>query len=187
VVALSWPAASVPRWWHHLVEEHRDVHGAGLGHAIVALPSAVVLVPLPQLAVKGRLGVDLELVHVDRLAEQLLQRPDEARVAAEQAERLVIGVRRERRARRAGGLAPHLLAVRVVDRFGLGAQQRHLLLGEAAGQHQIAQLVELLELLGAKLHRILLLVGSSAVFCLLPPDTRSWRQRGQRTPGAIGG
>ena len=109
---------------HDLVEEHRDVHRARLGHAVVARPGAVILVPLPDLAVERRLGVDLELVHVDRLAEQLLDRLDQARVGAEEAERLVVGMGRERGARRAGLLAPDLLAVLAVDRLGLGAQDR---------------------------------------------------------------
>ena len=65
----------------HLVEEHGDVHGPRLGHVVVALPGAVVLVPLPDLAVEGRLGVDLELVHVDRPAEQLVDRPDQPGMA----------------------------------------------------------------------------------------------------------
>src|SRR5664280_1699171 len=38
---------------HHLVEEYRDVHGAWLRHAVVALPGAVILVPLPDVAFEG--------------------------------------------------------------------------------------------------------------------------------------
>ena len=67
---------------HHLVEEHRDVHGARLRHAVVARPGAVVLVPLPDVALERGLGVELELVDVDVLAEILLQRADQPRVAA---------------------------------------------------------------------------------------------------------
>src|SRR5262249_10762000 len=80
-------------------------------HAVVALPGAIVLVPLPQLAVEGGLRVDLELVHVDVLAEELLQRLDQAWVPAENAERLVVGVGGERRARRTRLFAPDLLAL----------------------------------------------------------------------------
>src|SRR5215212_6737398 len=100
---------------HHLVEEDGDVHGPRLRHAVVASPGAVVLVPLPELALEGRLGVDLELVDVDRLAEELLQRLDEARMARQDPERLVIGMRRERRSRRTGLLAPDLGALGLVD------------------------------------------------------------------------
>src|SRR4030095_9102595 len=49
---------------HDFIEEDRDVHGARLGHAVVALPGAVVLMPLPDLTIEGRLGVDFELMHV---------------------------------------------------------------------------------------------------------------------------
>jgi hypothetical protein len=72
----------------HLVDEERDVHGARLGHQVVARPSAVVLVPLPNGAVEGRLGVHLELMHVDFFAEDLHHRLDQARMGAEAAKRL---------------------------------------------------------------------------------------------------
>ena len=74
-------------------------------------------------------------------------------MAAEQAERLVVGVRGEGGARRPGLLAPHLLAVGGVDLLGLVAQDRDLLLREAAGQEQIAFFSELPELLRGQLHR----------------------------------
>ena len=127
----------------HLVEEHRDVHGQRLGHGVVALPGAVVLVPLPHLAVEGGLGVDLVLVHVDRAAEHLLDRPDQAGMAAQPAERLRVGVRGEGGARRTAALPPHLLAVHGVDRVRLGAQHRRLCRGEHLGQEQVAVPVEL--------------------------------------------
>ena len=116
---------------HHLVKEHRDVHGAGLRHAVVARPGAVVLVPLPDVALEGGLGVELELMNVDVLAEILLQRLDQPRMGDQQAEHLVEGVRGEGGARRAGLLAPDLLPVGFEDLLGLDAQQRDLLLGEA--------------------------------------------------------
>ncbi len=107
---------------HHLVEEHRDVHGARLRHAVVARPGAVVLVPLPDVALEGGLGVELELMDVDVLAEILLQRPDQPRMADQQAEHLAEGVRREGGARRAGLLAPDLLAVGLEDLLALDAR-----------------------------------------------------------------
>ena len=82
---------------------------------------------------------------------------------AEQAERLVIGVGGEGGARRAGLLAPHLLAVGRVDLLGLVAQDRDFLLREAAGQEQIAFLSELPELLCRQLHRDLLPVDKRRV------------------------
>ena len=107
-----------------LVEEDGDVHRAGLGHAVVTSPSAVVLVPLPDIAGELGLRVDLELVHVDLFAEHLLQRFDEPGVAAEDREGLVIGVGGEGGARRAGGFAPDFLAVLGVDLFAFLAQNR---------------------------------------------------------------
>src|SRR4029434_6384665 len=94
-------------------EEDRDVHGARLGHAVVALPGAVVLMPLPDLTIEGRLGVDFELMHVDRFAEELLERLDEAGVAAESGEGLVVGVGRKGRAWRSRLFAPDFLPVAV--------------------------------------------------------------------------
>src|SRR5437016_12164328 len=66
-----------------LVEENRDVHRASLGHQIVVLPGAVVLVPLPDVAVESHFAVDLELVHVQLFAEKLHDRLDHARMARE--------------------------------------------------------------------------------------------------------
>ena len=43
---------------HHLVQEYRDVHCARLGHAVVARPGAVILMPLPDVALEGGLGVE---------------------------------------------------------------------------------------------------------------------------------
>ncbi len=144
---------------HHLVEEDRDVHRPRLGHAVVARPGAVVLVPLPELAVERRLGVDLELVHVDRLAEQLLERLDQARIGAQQAEGLVVGVGGEGGARRARLLPPDLLALGPQDRLGFGAQHANLFAREALGQKDVALLVELLELHVGQAHRRLLGFG----------------------------
>src|SRR5262249_58963131 len=102
-------------------------------HAVVARPGAVVLMPLPYVALERRLGVELELMDVDVLAEILLERTDEPRMAHQKAEHLVEGVRGKGGARRAGLLAPDLLALGFQDRFALDAQQRDLLLGEAIG------------------------------------------------------
>ena len=121
---MSWPALSTPCLWllrdeqqrpvdrHHLVEKHRDIHGARPRHAVVARPGPVVLMPLPDVAFEGGLGVELELMDVDVLAEILLQRLDQPRVPRQQAEHLAEGVRGEGGAWRAGLLAPDLLAVR---------------------------------------------------------------------------
>jgi hypothetical protein len=64
-------------------------------------------------------------------------------------------VGRECGARRAGTLAPHLLALGLVDVFGFRAQDRHLLVGKAVRQKQIALLVEFLELARREFHDFL--------------------------------
>ena len=146
----------------HLVDEHRNIHRARFRHAVVARPGAVVLVPLPHFAVERGLRVDLELMHVELFAEHLLDRPDQPRMRAQQAERLVVGVRGEGGARRARLLAPDLLAIGAEDRLRLVAQHRHLLGREQVRQEQVALLVELLKLLLAECHRI-------------DPPTLTWR------------
>src|SRR5262249_46755537 len=123
------------------------------GHAVVASPRAVILVPLPDVALECRLGVELELMDVNILAEILLQRFEQARVLHQQSEHLVEGVRRERGARRAGLLAPDLFAVGLEDLLALDAKERDLLLREAVGHEDEALLVEGLELFGCELHR----------------------------------
>src|SRR5665213_3498609 len=71
----------------------------------------------------------------------------------EQAERLVVNMRGEGGARRAGLLAPDLGAVDGVDRFGLVAQHRDFRLGKALRQEEVAFLSELPPLFGIELHR----------------------------------
>ena len=148
---------------HHLVEEDRDVHRARLRHAVVALPGAVILVPLPDVAGEGRFGVDLVLVHVDLLAEDLLHRLDHARMRAEQPERLVVEMRGKGGARRAALLAPHLGPLGVVDAFRLARQQGHFFRAEQFRQKQPAFAVEIVDLLLGQLHG-----GSSSRFRAKP-------------------
>src|SRR5207237_4304084 len=106
---------------HDLVEEYRDVHRPRLRHAVIARPGAVILVPLPDITVERRLGVDLELMHVELLAEQLLDRLDEARMRAEQAEALTVSMRGKGGARRSGFLLPYFRPARTVDQLGIAA------------------------------------------------------------------
>ena len=77
--------------------------------------------PLPDIALEGRFGVELELMYVNVLAEQLVQRLDQPRMAGEQAKRLVEGVGGKRGPRRAGLLAPHLLAIELEYGFRIVA------------------------------------------------------------------
>ncbi len=141
---------------HHLVEEDRDVHGAWFGHAVVALPGAVILVPLPDVAGEGGFGVDLELMHVDLFAEELLDRLDHARMRAEQTERLVVEMGGKGGARRAALLAPHLGAISGIDPFRLARQQSGFFRAEQIGQEQPALAVEIVDLLRRQFHGVLL-------------------------------
>jgi len=77
-------------------------------------------------------------------------------MAAEQPERLVVGMRGKGGARRAGLLASDFLTVFRIDPLGLVAQDSDLLLREATGQEQIACLSELPKLLCCQRHRGLL-------------------------------
>jgi hypothetical protein len=54
--------------------------GSGI---IVARPGAVILVPLPDIALERGLGVNLVLVHVKLFAEHLLDRSDQPRVVTQ--------------------------------------------------------------------------------------------------------
>ncbi len=73
-------------------------------------------------------------------------------MARQQAEHLAEGVGGEGGARRAGLLAPDLLAVELEDVVGFRAQERDLFFREAIGKEDVALLVEGAKLLGAELH-----------------------------------
>ena len=47
-----------------LVQKYRHVHRARFGHLVIIHPRAVILMPLPHIAIEGHFAVDLELVHV---------------------------------------------------------------------------------------------------------------------------
>src|SRR5262245_66655536 len=108
--------------------------------------------PLPHVAFEGGLGVELELMNVDILAEQLPQRLNEARMPREQAEHLAEGVRGKRGPRCPGLLAPDFLAVLRENTRGFRAKQRDLLLGEAIGEEHVTLLIEGLQLVGRQSH-----------------------------------
>src|SRR5690348_3790464 len=100
---------------HHLVKEHGDVHGARLGHSVVARPRAIVLMPLPHITLEGGLGVELELMDIDVLTEQLSKRFDQARMSRQKAEYFTECVSGKSCPRCAGFLAPYFLAVELED------------------------------------------------------------------------
>ena len=81
----------------------------GSGIVVVVLPGAEILMPLPDVAVERHLAVDLELMHVHRLAEHLHHRLDHARMARESRERRAVHVRGEIGAHRVAALFAHVL------------------------------------------------------------------------------
>src|SRR5439155_25296023 len=137
----------------HLVEEDRDVHRSGLGHLVVGVPGAVVLVPLPDVSVERLLAVDLELVHVHVFAEQLRDRLYHAGVARQLGERVAIHVRRKIGAHHIAGLLADVLwpALSVEPRNLVGENFDFFRL-EQAGKEEIALAVEPLLLLLGELH-----------------------------------
>src|SRR2546426_8843293 len=111
--------------------------------------------PLPHVAVEGHLAVDLELVHVDRLAEHLDDRLDHPRMAREPRERRAVHVRGEVRPHGVAALLADVLgAVLGIDPWHLVGQDLDLRRRELAGKEQIPVPVELLEL--GRRHRITL-------------------------------
>ena len=60
----------------HFIQEYGDIHGARLRHSVVAQPGAIILMPLPDIAIKLSFGVNFILMHVELFAEQLLDRLD---------------------------------------------------------------------------------------------------------------
>src|SRR5262249_28304944 len=106
---------------------------------------------------------DLELMHVELFAKNLLDRIDHARMRAEHAERLVIEMRGKGGARRAALLAPHLGTVGVIDVDRLAGEEIDLLLAEQVGQEQPALAVEEFDLLLGQFH------GCCSLFVVVIP------------------
>ena len=139
----------------HIVQKNGDVHGALCGHHVVIEPSAVVLVPLPYVTLKGHLAIDLELVHVQLFAEQVFDRLDHARVARQPGERLAVHMRGKVGAHR---LFAFFTDVVVFAALVQGGHRFNQLAGfcrrEMAGEKQVAVAVELGLLLGGEVHEV---------------------------------
>jgi hypothetical protein len=119
----------------HLVEEEQAVGDARRGHPVLLVPEGVVLMPVPQVAAEGRLGVDFKLVDVHVSVEQLARRVDEARVFRQAAEHVVLGVRAVDGANHLAVLLGHArLVAPAEDLRQLALDDVHLGLGEAVGE-----------------------------------------------------
>ena len=140
-----------------VVEKDRDVHGARFGHLVVVEPGTVVLVPLPDVAVKRHLAVDLELVHVDVFVEELFHRFDHARMACKPSIHVVIQVGSKVGAHHAAGFFAHVLGPLLgIDRRHLVGQTANFFRGEEAREKQVSITVKLLNLLWRQFHCVLL-------------------------------
>ena len=76
----------------HIIQKYRDVHCAFGRHMVIVQPGTVVLVPLPDVTLKGHLAVDFELVHVQLLTEQAFNRLNHARVPGQLGKRFAVHV-----------------------------------------------------------------------------------------------
>src|SRR5262249_41406290 len=76
-----------------LGEKDYDVGRAGRGHAVFFLPEDVILVPLPDVATKCRLGIDFELVYVYVAAKNLNGRFCDAPVSIQSLKGVTIELR----------------------------------------------------------------------------------------------
>ena len=79
--------------------------------------------PLPDVALEGQLAVDLELVHVELFAEQVLHRLDHARMARELREGLAVQVRGEVGAHRVLAFLAHVVGLAPAVELGHGVVQ----------------------------------------------------------------
>src|SRR5450631_3247300 len=111
------------------------------------------LVPLQHVAAEGRLAVDLELVHVQILAVDLLHRVDHARMAREPREGLAVEVRREVGAHGVAALLADVLrAMLRIEARHLVGEVPDLFRREERREEEVAVLVEGGKLLGRELH-----------------------------------
>ena len=137
----------------HFVQKDGDVHGARFRHLVVRAPGAVVLVPLPDVAIEGRLAVDLELMHVHVFAVDLLHRLHHARMARELGEGIAVQVGGEVGAHHVAGLLAHVLGAPLrIERRHLVGEHLDFSGGEERREEEVAVAVEPLSLLRGKFH-----------------------------------
>ena len=137
----------------HSVQKDGQIHGPGLGHVVVALPDAVVLVPLPDIAVKGSLAVQLELMNIDIAAQQLPGRFQDPGVADKAAIDIVVGMGGKGGAHHVAALLPHDLGAAFGKyRRDFAFQDRQFLHVEQVRDKDETFILELPDLLGAQKH-----------------------------------
>ena len=136
-----------------LVKKDGDIHRARLGHLVVVLPGAVILVPLPDITVEGHLAVDLELVHVKLFAQNLPHRIDHARMAAQSGKGRAVHVRGKVGAHGIAAFFTYVLrTLLAVEQGHLIDERLHLIGIEQRRKEQVTVALEILELLLVQLH-----------------------------------
>src|SRR3954452_17460953 len=69
-----------------VIEKDVQVEGERRGHAVLRVVGGEIVVPLPDLALEGGLGVDLDLLDVELVAQELEGRLDQPRMPHHQLE-----------------------------------------------------------------------------------------------------
>jgi len=149
----AWNEPERPVELVDLIKKNRDVHRSRLGHGVIAMPCAEVLMPLPDIAIEGLLAVDLELMHVDRLAKNLLHRLHHAGMTGELREHIAVRMRCETGAWcDAILLANDFGAMFGVDARDFVAQHLHFGSAKERREKQVSVAFELLALGGGQFH-----------------------------------
>src|SRR5690554_8108345 len=75
-----------------IVQEYGDIHGSFSGHLVVVKPSAVILVPLPDVTFEGHFPVDFEQIYVHLFKDKMYNRSHHEVMARQPGERLALQV-----------------------------------------------------------------------------------------------
>ena len=138
----------------HLVEEDVEVEGEGFRHPVRAVVGGEVVVPLPHVPGESGLGVHLDLLDVELLAEELARRRDEPGVAHHPRVDLASKVQAHRGSYRVARLLAEVLGAPLGEEpRQLRLECLHLARREPPRQNQEALFPEPLDLGIMKLHR----------------------------------
>lgn len=107
--------------------------------------------PLPNITIECRFGIDLILMHIDRTAQQFHRWADHARMMRQQAKSFVIVMCGKRRANYVAALfPPNFRTILGEHTRQLAAEHIHFFLRKCAWQKKISQLIELIDLVLCK-------------------------------------
>jgi len=111
-----------------LIQKNSDVHHQHFGHAVIATPNTIVLMPLPDRPFEGRLGIDLDLAHANLLAKKTVDRLDQAWDPTEGCKGIIAGMGCKSGSWSAGAFPPDFFAILAIDRLGLVSKESDFLL-----------------------------------------------------------